>query len=229
MRARSARPTASQDGSALPAPDELDYAIVRLDGTPGNDPVGAKASPNSPPRGWIGVSEKPFAFNAQAPLMVLQHPDAAPLKLALEMNGIIGLNANRTRVRYTVNTEGGSSGSPCFSTDFQLVALHHAGDPNFAAGHKPTFNQGIPFDAIVALLETAREAQRPRWCVRRDSRPEREDAKHAPPVRRTPSRLRKDFRYFRVAAHVAEPNPPKSTLPLSVSFSSMPSKVMVSA
>jgi len=143
-----------QDGSALPAPDELDYAIVRLDGTPGNDPVGAKAAPNSPPRGWISVSEKPFAFPAQAPLMVLQHPDAAPLKLALEMNGIIGLNANHTRVRYTVNTEGGSSGSPCFSTDFQLVAVHHAGDPNFAAGHKPTYNQGIPFAAIVELLET---------------------------------------------------------------------------
>ena len=142
----------SADNNALPATDELDYAIVRLDGTPGNDPVGAKASPNSPPRGWIAVGEKPFAFNAQTPLMVLQHPDAAPLKLALEMNGIIGLNANRTRVRYTVNTEGGSSGSPCFSTDFQLVAVHHAGDPNFA-GHKPTFNQGIPFDAIVALLE----------------------------------------------------------------------------
>lgn len=141
------------DGNALPAADELDYAIVRLEGTPGHDPVGAKASPGGPPRGWIKVSEKPFAFNAKTPLMVLQHPDAAPLKLALEMNGIIGLNANHTRVRYTVNTEGGSSGSPCFSTDFQLVALHHAGDPNFAAGHKPTYNQGIPFAAIVALLE----------------------------------------------------------------------------
>ena len=143
----------TKDGSALPAPEELDYAIVRLEGTPGHDPVGAKASPNGPPRGWISASEKPFAFQAQTPLMVLQHPDAAPLKLALEMNGIIGLNANHTRVRYTVNTEGGSSGSPCFSTDFQLVALHHAGDPNFAAGRKPTYNQGIPFAAIVALLE----------------------------------------------------------------------------
>ncbi len=84
------------DGSALPAVDELDYAILRLEGTPGHDPVGAKANPGSPPRGWISVSEKPFAFNAKTPLMVLQHPDAAPLKLALEMNGIIGLNANGT-------------------------------------------------------------------------------------------------------------------------------------
>ena len=143
-----------ESSGALPAPDELDYAIVRLEGTPGHDPVGAKAAPNSPPRGWIAVSEKPHAFAAQTPLMVLQHPDAAPLKLALEMNGVIALNANRTRVRYTVNTEGGSSGSPCFSTDWELVALHHAGDPNFDRGHKPGYNQGIPLSAILALLES---------------------------------------------------------------------------
>lgn len=142
------------NGGAVPAPDELDYTIVRLEGTPGSDPVGAKAAPNSPPRGWIALSGKPYAFAAQTPLMVLQHPDAAPLKLALEMNGVIALNANRTRVRYTVNTEGGSSGSPCFSTDWELVALHHAGDPNFDRGHKPTYNQGIPLSAIVALLES---------------------------------------------------------------------------
>ena len=149
----SAADGASEGSGAVPAPDDLDYAIVRLDGTPGLEPVGTRASPNSPPRGWLSAPAKPYAFAAQTPLMVLQHPDAAPLKLALEMNGIIGLNANRTRVKYTVNTEGGSSGSPCFSTEWDLVALHHAGDPNFDRGHRPTYNQGIPFAAIVALLE----------------------------------------------------------------------------
>ncbi len=84
--------------------------------------------------------------------MVLQHPDAAPLKLALEMSGIVALNGNQTRVTYTVNTEGGSSGSPCFNTDWELIALHHSGDPNFDRRDKPTCNQGIPFAAIMALL-----------------------------------------------------------------------------
>ena len=154
-----ASPVSAADGASaasgtVPAPDELDYAIVRLEGTPGLEPVGTKASPNSPRRGWLTAPAKPYAFAAQTPLMVLQHPDAAPLKLALEMNGVIAVNANRTRVKYTVNTEGGSSGSPCFSTEWDLVALHHAGDPNFDRGHKPTYNQGIPFAAIVALLES---------------------------------------------------------------------------
>ena len=62
------------------------------------------------------------------------------------------LIANGTRVTYTVNTEGGSSGAPCFNTDWELVALHHSGDPNFDPDHKPEYNEGIPIAAIVALL-----------------------------------------------------------------------------
>jgi V8-like Glu-specific endopeptidase len=62
---------------------------------------------------------------------------------------VIGLKGT-TRVRYRTNTEGGSSGSPCFDADWNLIALHHLGDPNFST---PTYNQGIPFTAIVDLLE----------------------------------------------------------------------------
>ena len=36
-----------------PRPDELDYALVRLAGAPGNAPVGQKTDPNAPKRGWI--------------------------------------------------------------------------------------------------------------------------------------------------------------------------------
>jgi hypothetical protein len=136
----------------LPAPDELDYAMVRLKGTPGLDPVGANPTPGSPRRGWVTIRQRPFPFTKNTPLMVMQHPDAAPLKLALDMSGILELNGNQTRVTYTVNTEGGSSGSPCFNTDWELVALHHSGDPNFDRRDKPTCNQGIPFAAILALL-----------------------------------------------------------------------------
>jgi hypothetical protein len=88
----------------------------------------------------------------EAPLLILQHPDSAPLKLALDMSGVLGPNGNGTRVKYSVNTEGGSSGAPCFNTDWQLVALHHSGDPNFDPDHKPAYNEGIPIGAILALL-----------------------------------------------------------------------------
>jgi hypothetical protein len=135
----------------VPKPDELDYAIVRLQDSPGSTPAGLKPDPKDSPRGWIDV-EKAAEAPAASPLLIMQHPSAAPLKLALDMSGVIGLNGNGTRLRYTVNTEGGSSGAPCFNADWNLVALHHSGDPNFDPDHKPEYNEGIPVDAILQLL-----------------------------------------------------------------------------
>jgi hypothetical protein len=89
------------------------------------------------------------------PLMIVQHPDGSPLKLALDTEGIIGLNANGTRVRYATNTEPGSSGSPCFDLDWNLIALHQYGDRNY--GH-PRYNQGVPVNLIQARLTDAGKA-----------------------------------------------------------------------
>ena len=75
------------------------------------------------------------------------------------MSGVIGVNANGTRLKYKVNTEGGSSGAPCFNTDWDLLALHHSGDPNFDSDHKPEYNEGIPIEAIVKLLTERRQAE----------------------------------------------------------------------
>jgi len=82
----------------------------------------------------------------------LQHPRGGELKLALDTDAIIGVNANGTRLRYRTNTEAGSSGSPCFDANWRLAALHHAGDPNFSLFHRPEYNVGIPFHRAVNLL-----------------------------------------------------------------------------
>jgi V8-like Glu-specific endopeptidase len=81
--------------------------------------------------------------------MIAQHPDGSPLKLALDMQSVISVNDNGTRVRYATNTEPGSSGSPCFDLDWSLVALHHLGDP---AWREPKFNQGVPASIIRKRL-----------------------------------------------------------------------------
>jgi hypothetical protein len=49
-------------------------------------------------------------------------------------------------IKYRTNTKGGSSGSPCFTDRWQLVALHHATENS----PRPTYNEGIPFAAILA-------------------------------------------------------------------------------
>ena len=136
----------------VPKPDELDYAIVRLAGSPGTKAAGPKPDPKDPPRGWIAM-EKSAVAPPGSPLLIMQHPEAAPLKLAIDMGGVIGGNPNDTRLKYKVNTEGGSSGAPCFNANWDLVALHHSGDPNFDPDHKPEYNEGIPVHAILQLLD----------------------------------------------------------------------------
>jgi Trypsin-like peptidase domain/Effector-associated domain 1 len=127
--------------------DQLDYALVRLEGDPGRQSLVA----DGPPRGWVTVPTDAFAFAVRAPVFIVQHPQARPLKLALDTQGVIGVNAAGTRVRYATNTEAGSSGSPVFNLAWDLVALHHYGDP--AYDHMPKFNQGVPVASIRALLK----------------------------------------------------------------------------
>jgi hypothetical protein len=134
-----------RDGSQDADPKFLDYAVLLLDGEPGNEPIGdVLPDPDTPPRGWIGLPDQAYDFAPQSPLFIVQHPAAAPMKLALDTEAVIGLNGNGTRVTYRTNTEPGSSGSPCFNQNWELVALHHAGDPRW----KASWNRGVPITLI---------------------------------------------------------------------------------
>ena len=133
-----------------PADDELDYALLRLEKKVGDLPIGKSPQPGAPSRGWVPLAADPGLVLNDI-LFVLQHPDNEPLKLAA--GRVLKLDPNR--VRHDANTEGGSSGAPCFAHDWGLVALHHAGDPNFAELHHPEYNQAIPIAKIVSHLEAA--------------------------------------------------------------------------
>jgi V8-like Glu-specific endopeptidase len=144
-------PSAMDVGYGDADPAELDYALVRVAGAPGEAPVGKDAEPTAPLRRWI-VPAADDAFAAGTPIFIVQHPKGNPIQLALDTDAVLGLNGNGTRVRYRTNTEPGSSGSPCFDQRWHLVALHHAGDPDFSFGHAAEYNEGIPFAKIVAHL-----------------------------------------------------------------------------
>jgi len=142
--------------STDPDPAHLDYALLRLATKVGEQPVtsqGEKAEKQAEPRGWIQVPTTASDFEAGSPVFIVQHPDGAPLRFTLDTSGMRGLNGNATRVRYTTNTLGGSSGSPCFDQDWVLIALHHSGDPNFDPLHTPAYNEGVPVNEIRRLLK----------------------------------------------------------------------------
>lgn len=144
-----------KDTDEVPTLDELDYAVLRvaprtLDGgknvLPGNEPIKGSIDRE---RGWMTIPNNAFQFKEGQSLFIVQHPSGQPLKMALDTEGIQSVNSNRTRVKYTTNTEPGSSGSPCFNSNWDLIALHHVGDPNW---ENPEWNQGIPIDVIASRL-----------------------------------------------------------------------------
>jgi len=105
---------------------QLDFALMRLDKRAADDQVDGVA------RSFLALTSR--SFNPSDPLMILQHPAAEPLKLSF--GAVTDLEPNR--VCYKVNTQGGSSGSPCLTQDLKVTAIHHYGleDRNRAVTHE---------------------------------------------------------------------------------------------
>lgn len=136
------------DGLPLPTEDELDHALLQLSHPIGSEPL--IAGTDAEPRGWISLPVAPPDLAQGAPLLILQHPGAGPLKLTADTSGVLAPNANGTRLRYATNTESGSSGSPVFDIHWKLAALHHLGDPQH---DRAQYNQGIPIAALRERLK----------------------------------------------------------------------------
>jgi hypothetical protein len=148
------------DPPGPPAATELDYALLRLSASPGSEAVsgGKSADAKGELRGWVPLPNGPHAWTVGSPLLIFQHPDGQPLKLALDTEAVLETvpagAPDPVRVRYATNTEPGSSGSPCFDVNWKLVALHHSGDPKYAKLKvSPRYNEGVPISAILHLLE----------------------------------------------------------------------------
>jgi V8-like Glu-specific endopeptidase len=130
----------------LPTTAELDYALLRLASRVGEQQVDGAA------RGWIALPKAVLPLTADSPILIVQHPQGTPMKLAMDTQAVIGLNGNGTRINYRTNTDPGSSGSPVFTMDWDLVALHHSGDPSWV---NPTYNQGVPIELVRQRIEAS--------------------------------------------------------------------------
>ncbi|WP_339686462.1 serine protease [Gimesia maris] len=85
---------------------------------------------------------------------IIQHPGGQPKQVALHDNIVRFVSENR--IQYLTDTMGGSSGSPVFNLQWEVVAIHHAGghipEPNTGGCRIFFRNEGIPIDIIRQTL-----------------------------------------------------------------------------
>lgn len=139
------------DRFALFSPEnELDYALVavgeRLSGAAELSALGFCPLSNRPDKHRLGMA-----------VNIVQHPVAAPKLIAIR-NNVLTHRTDRTLL-YETDTDHGSSGSPVFNDLWEVIALHHWGEPFLEttgdAGEpiSSTVNEGVRISAIYKHLE----------------------------------------------------------------------------
>jgi endonuclease G, mitochondrial len=112
---------------------------------------------------------------------IVQHPRGEKKQVALRENRIVDIPDRF--LHYTADTEPGSSGSPVFNDQWEVVALHHASVPvdgGFA-------NEGIRISRVCAFVREAPLERSQRALADQIFAPERiELASPAPPLQETP-------------------------------------------
>ena len=112
---------------------DLDFTIVACDPSP--LPTDIEAIP---------LLKDPQTVTRNERVNIIQHPQGRRKELSLHDNKVTYVYDKG--VRYTADTEPGSSGSPVFNNEWDLVALHHAG---WIGGNNEAVNEGIRIAAIV--------------------------------------------------------------------------------
>lgn len=122
---------------AYKPPQLLDYALLELETDPTTEGKFNVITPSENP---------PYEDRI---VNILHHPRGQPMKLSTQDNWVKAVKGDR--VLYLTNTEPGSSGSPVFNDNWELVALHHSGKPvppsNFPGTTEA--NEGIIMKAIL--------------------------------------------------------------------------------
>ncbi len=95
----------------------LDFSLVAVRGETGS----------IAPFGWNGLSAEEGKVIAGEYVTIIQHPSGERKQLALRENQIVDVLDDF--LHYRTDTSPGSSGSPVFNDQWEVVALHHSGVP----------------------------------------------------------------------------------------------------
>jgi endonuclease G, mitochondrial len=106
------------DPAALFVTDKpLDFSLVALKGD----------LRKIAPYGWNGLSAAEGKIIVGEYVSIIQHPSGERKQVALRENQIVDVLDNF--LHYKTDTSPGSSGSPVFNDQWEIVALHHSGIP----------------------------------------------------------------------------------------------------
>ena len=137
-----------------PEPPTLDPSVIR-DPRPIRD-IGRIFPPRRvcyPPGhswGFIQLRDT-ITYTTPQHVNIIQHPRGRHKEVALQENHLTHIYL--TRVRYTTDTEPGSSGSPVFDNGWDLISIHHAaGERHPTQTNTWINNEGMRIDKIVANL-----------------------------------------------------------------------------
>jgi endonuclease G len=100
---------------------KLDYAVVAVqpESETGHDQI-AKF-------GYLRLIAESGKVQKGEFVTIIQHPDGAPLQIALRENEVIKSERDDFTIWYRADTAHGSSGSPVFNDSLQIAALHSSG------------------------------------------------------------------------------------------------------
>ncbi len=130
--------------------EELDYAVVA---------IGKRLSGNVnvADLGYCPLSNRPDKHRKGMNVNIIQHPNGQP-KLIAVRNNLLTHRTPRTLL-YETDTNQGSSGSPVFNDLWEVIALHHYGEPYLETVDEigetipVTVNEGVRISAIYHDLE----------------------------------------------------------------------------
>jgi S1-C subfamily serine protease len=126
------------------APEQLDASVLQLD-------------PPMPACALFPVAKRLPVVDGLQKVYVIGHPGGRTLSISLNDNLL--LDWDERLIHYRAPTEGGSSGSPVFNQQWDLIGLHHAGGDSVAKlnGKQGTYpaNEAVWIRRIIAALSDA--------------------------------------------------------------------------
>jgi hypothetical protein len=145
---------------------ELDFALVAVEEE-------SETGKRLGDFGWCPLLREEGKITKGDPINIIQHPRGDLKQVVLRENRLVDLLENMAH--YEGDTEPGSSGSPVFNDQWEVVALHHSGVPRmneagaildidgnpWKRGDDPTrvawvANEGIRVSRLVAHIASAK-------------------------------------------------------------------------